>query len=229
MKVRTGVYIRSAAVAAFVVAALGAFAPSAHAAVPRAAAGCYAAITSVASSLPAGATYGGSGVTATFDLGAAGAKTVTVSGDSSGVLPVSGLDGTVSGSACQGNGTWDATSTGGNINYVNAARSYTCSLIKARFAASVDANVDVPALTYGGDPFVDSTTLTPGQALFEGLLKCASTVVPISMAVDTFVGVGSGGATATPELGSGELLATGLVPVLGIWFLRRRRPRVGRQ
>lgn len=228
MKVRTGVYIRSAAVSAFVVAALGAFASPAHAAVPRAAAGCYAAITSVISSLPAGATYSGPGVTATFDLGAAGAKTVTVSGDSSGVLPVTGLDGTVSGSACQGNGTWDATSTGGNINYDNASGPFTCSLIKARFAASVDANVDVPALTYGGDPFVDPTTLTPGHDYFEGLLKCASTLVPIS-AIDTFVAGAGGGATATPELGSGELLATGLVPVLGIWFLRRRRPRVGRQ
>lgn len=212
---------------AFVVAALGAFAPSAHAAVPRDTAGCYAAITSVVSTLPAGATYGGPGVTATFNLGAAGAKTVTVTGDPSGVLPVTGLDGTVSGSACQGDNVWDAASFGGEIDYDNAAGSYACSLIAARFATSVDGDVNVPALSSGAAN-IGAVTLTPGHDFFEGLLQCANTTYGIT-AADTFVAGAGGGATATPELGSGELLATGLVPVLGIWFVRRRRPRAGRQ
>lgn len=35
--------------------------------------------------------------------------------------------------------------------------------------------------------------------------------------------MGGGGGAATPELGSGELLVTGLVPALGLYLLRRRR------
>jgi hypothetical protein len=50
---------------------------------------------------------------------------------------------------------------------------------------------------------------------------------PISYG-DGFGGSGGGTATATPELSSGALAATGLVPMLGaLLFLRRRRGRAG--
>lgn len=68
-----------------------------------------------------------------------------------------------------------------------------------------------------------------GTASLNGTQVCSGLNVNINASVHDFsantTSVSGNGSTATPELGSGELLATGLVPALGIVLYRRRRQR----
>jgi hypothetical protein len=65
----------------------------------------------------------------------------------------------------------------------------------------------------------------PGQTTVVLSVYCSDGTTMQVQGVGTINGFGDKNAAATPELGSGELLATGLVPALGIILYRRRRQR----
>jgi len=56
-------------------------------------------------------------------------------------------------------------------------------------------------------------------------VTCSGTVSYITPTTCTSSGGGSGSGAATPELGSGELLATGVLPIGAVLLYRRRRAR----
>jgi len=82
-----------------------------------------------------------------------------------------------------------------------------------------------PDNTYTYQQAYDPTTqkgLIPGLALNEVAKKVLYQDGPF-VAMGTGGGGGGGGGAATPELGSGELLATGLLPIAGLLLYRRRK------
>ncbi len=70
----------------------------------------------------------------------------------------------------------------------------------------------------------DYTVKADGSDILNVLLQCQNGSVTLTASV---IGLGPGGGAATPELGSGELLATGLLP-LGIFLYRRRRQQAAK-
>jgi len=85
----------------------------------------------------------------------------------------------------------------------------------------------MPDNTYTYQQAYDPTTqkgLIPGLALNEVAKKVLYQDGPfVAMGTGGGGGGGGGGGAATPELGSGELLATGLLPIAGLLLYRRRK------
>lgn len=213
--------LRSAAVTALIVGAAGAFFPgghAAHAASPHMPAinQCYAPVTQVNSTRP-NASGDVKVVFSTFGSGI----TIQFNGTTDGAYPVIGLDGT---NGCPvSSGVYTGSGTGTDrITYSSGGADYSCEVTDARIGVG-------PVTVTDPNPMLGSRTLLAGQTLLEGMMRCTRTsgsgsfTAPFSD--ETYIGGGSGGPTATPELGSGELLATGLVPALGIVLYRRRRQR----
>jgi hypothetical protein len=219
--------LRSVAVAGLIVGATGAFFPGGHAAhaasrsyaPPGGNNSCFPPITSLNTKdpIPQGPDTSGF-VTELIPLGAAGTLSVRINGD-----------GTVQGvndnslSQCPGEtptGTsYQATTFGGDgivFKSING-RFQTCTLTDSFTDPSVPIASNQLTIANNGSTVTDT---------LDGQLKCTDNVTRTFSALIVVAGSNTTTTTTpTPELGSGELLATGLVPALGIVLYRRRRQR----
>jgi len=215
--------LRGAAVAALIVGAAGAFIPGAHAAhamsLQPAATTC-GAITQALASIPNSTVNG-----AVTINGFLSNPAIVVTYGATNPLPVAGF----SGASCPTtDGITDLTSlTSSTVKYTTADvtnNMYTCNMVLvSRFVVAYSNPVSVPA----GDNLL-ATTVAPGNDLLEVALRCSNGTIITE--TTTFAGGGTNpsGVNNTPELGSGDLLALGLVPVVGLYFRRRRQRRAGK-
>lgn len=70
---------------------------------------------------------------------------------------------------------------------------------------------------------IQEVTLTVGSTGDSANVTCKIQNTVLDFTINLGLGGNGVNNTPTPELGSGELFATGIVPILGIAFLRRRR------
>ncbi len=186
---------RGIVLAGLVAGTSAAFAPSAHAATPTLA-------PCVSGPLqPSAIKNGNSGV----DVFTSGSASVTVNGatvtftpngtNSNLTVSQTGTFGKVQAVGCE-----TLSNTGGTSNLSDSA-SGTCTF----------TNYDYQVNTDGSD-------------VLNVLLTCQKTGT-MTLTTSSVIGTGPASGAATPELGSGELLATGLVPAAGLFLLRRRRQR----
>jgi len=131
-------------------------------------------------------------------------QSVTFMGTGTKNLTVSqtGAFNKVSATGCQDFGNTNTTTSSGQLNVTTSAGTGSC--------------------TYQQDTF---TVNGDGTDSLNVLLNCQGTDFVVNAGTGSVIATGNGNGAATPELGSGELLATGLVPALGIFLYRRRRQR----
>ncbi len=205
--------LRSVAAAGLIVGATGAFFPGGHAAHAAVAPNsCFMPVVTLTSGFPASST---GSVQETFNLGAAGSINVTVNGNNQ----VTGLNDSQLNSCPTGTFAATASSFGGSIKYTDTNNvMQTCTLSDAQ-------GIDIQSgQTIGDDPNKNRVEFG-NKATLVGQVACSDNRTMKFDALIQFIGSGAPGTAATPELGSGELLATGLVPALGIVLYRRRRQR----
>jgi hypothetical protein len=206
--------LRSVAVAGLIVGTTGAFFPGRHAAHAAVAPNsCFMPVVTLTSGFPKSST---GSVQETFNLGPAGSLTVNINGNNQ----VTGLNDSKLASCPTGTFAATASSFSGSIQYTDRDNvTQTCSLDDAE-------GIDIQSgQTTGNDPNKNRVEFGNGATLV-GQVTCSNNATMKFDALIQFIGSGGpGGAAATPELGSGELLATGLVPALGIVLYRRRRQR----
>jgi len=147
---------------------------------------------------------------ANFDMGGSltvngvDGQSVTFVGTGTKNLTVSqtGAFNKVSAAGCQDFGNPGNTTSTGQLNVTTSAGTGSCTFQQYTFTVNGDAT--------------DSLNV---------LLDCAGKDFIVNAGTGSVIATGNGNGAATPELGSGELLATGLVPALGIVLYRRRRQR----
>lgn len=186
---------RTAVAAALVAGTSAAFATSAHAATVHANPAAAAACAS-GSLQPNTITNGNSG----GDVFTSGTAQVTVNGATVTFTP---------------NGTTSqlTVTQSGAFNKVQGA----CETLSNTGGTSTLANSTLGTCSFQN---YDYTVDTTGATVLNVLLRC-TIAGTMTISTSSVIGFGNSGA-ATPELGSGELLATGLLP-LGIFLYRRRR------
>ena len=206
--------LRSVAVAGLIVGTTGVFFPGRHAAHAAVAPNsCFMPVVTLTSGFPKSST---GSVHETFTLGAAGSLTVDINGNNQDT----GLNDSNLASCPTGTFAATASSFSGSIMYTDKNNvTQTCSLDDTQ---GIDIQSGLP--TGGTDPNKNRVEFGNGATLV-GQVACSDNSTMKFDALIQFIGSGSGPAAATPELGSGELLATGLVPALGIVLYRRRRQR----
>jgi len=220
--------LRSVAVAGLIVGATGAFFPgghAAHAASPHTPTSgndtCFVAVTSLNKDNPFPKSATGS-VTEQITFTGFGTITVQINADGS----VTGANDHALTGSCPTSGQYNAdpSTFTGTITYQDqSGNTRNCVLTD-------QASVSNPGL--GDDPSANHFTFTTpnaagtGMSELKGQVGCAANKPPTPFdALIVFDGLSAQQGAATPELGSGELLATGLVPALGIVLYRRRRQR----
>lgn len=207
--------LRSVAVAALIVGATGAFFPgghSAHAASMSPQLPCTGTGNTVVNPAPIngsiGVTINGIGVPNSGGTGITGGSLIVNVDGAGGNVTFNGLNALASGGSfdqvCLNDNIPGGTATGGTgLQFNGNGVSGTCS------ASDVTA-VKLTVLDAFGDDQIGVVCNVPN----------------VGIAAITFIATAPGShVTPTPELGSGELLATGLVPALGIILYRRRRQR----
>ncbi len=188
--------LRSVAVAGLIIGATGAFTTGyAHAAVQP------APITgSIAVSV-------GNGSTVVPGSTTGGTLVINVDG---GNITFNGSTNTASGdsfNSVSGPGLINGTVTSSDLSFTSTNGDGTCTA--ADFVAA-DTTLNVKS---DGSDTVSATCHTSEGSSMTLTLAVSANGIPVTTPA------------ATPELGSGELLATGLVPALGIILFRRRRQR----
>ncbi len=154
-----------------------------------------------------------------------GNGTTTVAGNTTGGNLIISVDhGTVNFNGTNGTATGDSfspvtsptfpalvggTVTSSDLTFSSSLGGGTCTT-----AEIVQADTTLKVNPDGSDT-VSTTCNVPGSGKMILTLVVSANGVPVAAPA----------AAATPELGSGELLATGLVPALGIVLFRRRRQR----
>jgi len=196
-----GCRLRSVATAALVVGVMGAFTSGyAHAAVQPAPITGTVAVT-VSGTPPVGGTTTGGSLIVSVDNG-----TVTFDGTagtaSGGVFdPVASAPALVVGTVTSSNLSFTSANGGGTCTTADVVQADTTLKVNADGSDTVSATCNVPGA---------------GQVIL--------TLVVSANGVPT-----SGGGSPTPELGSGDLLAVGLLPLGAILYYRRRRAQGAKQ
>lgn len=193
--------------------------------------GCFAAVTDAFSTLQ----YNNASGSLRFDLnfgGSAGTVTGVISGTTGSMtdtLAIGGLNGSVPGTTCPTPGTTvQYSQTAPNPAYASDLLFYNngsnqCTIYEVDFTIGSGTGGNA-AMAPGIDGFIDPSVVPAGQSLLEGLLACGPVKkVPFQYTISGETIIGFGGGLATPELGSGELLALGVCPIFGAVYLRRRR------